>query len=69
MTIADISGTFDSTALSRLKFPIAWSGTPDSDYEADLRALVAEAREALAHDVDAVSVEIVNGEITSVVTL
>jgi hypothetical protein len=69
MAIADISGTFAASDLRRLAFPVAWNGSPDREYEADLRALVADAREALATNVDAVAVEIVNGEITSVVTL
>ena len=63
--IDDISGTFGPSDLTRLTFPIAWNGAPDSEYEAALSALVADARDALCHDVDAVSVEIVKGEIVA----
>lgn len=48
---ANISGSYDSDALSRLLWPVAWQGTVSTeeraDQEAGLRAIVEEAREAL----------------------
>lgn len=66
---ASISGTFTAADLSRLTWPVAWSGTvSDSErarLEGEIAALVAEAREALASDPEAVAVEIVAGEVVS----
>ena len=69
--IRAISGEFDRAALNKLLWPIAWSGTASSEtrqaYEDALRELVAEAREALAQDRDAVAVEIKDGAVVATV--
>lgn len=66
-SIKEISGTYDRKEINKLTWPIAWSGAPDHKYEADLAALVTSAEEALRESPDAVAVEIVEGEVTSVV--
>ena len=69
-SITGINGTFDAAALSRLTWPIAWSGTTHADgragYEAALAELVESARESLAECCDAESVDIVAGVVTGV---
>jgi uncharacterized protein YfcZ (UPF0381/DUF406 family) len=65
-SVKEINGTYDSKAISKLTFPIAWSGAPDQEYEAALAQLVSDAREALSEP-GAVSVEIAEGEIKGVV--
>ena len=69
-TITDINGTFDAAALSRLTWPIAWSGTTHADdraeYETALAELVESAGEAMAEYDDAVSADIVAGVVVSV---
>ena len=64
-TTKDISGTYSRETLSQLLQPVAWSGAPDHGYEAAVRALVAEGREALAENPDATAVEIVEGKIVA----
>lgn len=68
---AQVSGEYNKEALSRLKFPIAWNGAVSAQQraaeEADLSALVAEARDALVADSDAVGVEIRNGRVVATI--
>lgn len=66
-TISDLSGTYDHAALNRLRWPIAWSGAPDIEYEIALGNLCYDALSLLAETPDAVAVEIVIGEIVAVI--
>jgi len=66
-TINDLDGTYNSRDLNELTWPIAWAGTPDLDFEAARAALVAEAREDLRLDPDAVAVEIRGGKVVATV--
>jgi hypothetical protein len=66
-----INGTLDAAELKRLGWPVAWSGTvlPEDREAAEgaLRELRDEGLRALETTDGAVGVEIVNGEIVSVV--
>lgn len=64
--LAKIHGRFTREDARKLKWPIAWSGAPDSDYEDALHALADEAIALIDQTPDAVAVQVVNGEITSV---
>ena len=69
-SVTDINGTFDEAALSRLTFPIAWSGTVPAaaraEYSTAVAELVESARELIAECCDAESVDIVAGVVTGV---
>lgn len=62
-----ITGTYTHEDISKLKWPVAWSGEPDRKQEEDLAALVDEAREALRDCPDAIAVEIERGVIVATV--
>lgn len=69
MASCKISGEFSCEDLKKLRWPIAWNGAPDLEYEASRRELADDAEEALRSDLDAVAVEIVNGEVVSTIHL
>lgn len=66
-----VNGMLNAKDLDRLQWPIAWSGTVSaeqrSEEESDLAELISECLEALREWPDAEAVEIVSGEIVSVV--
>jgi len=68
--ITDITGTFTEAELSKLIWPVAWSGTTPAaaraEYEAAVAALVEDARAAL-RDSDGAAVEIVAGRVAAVI--
>jgi hypothetical protein len=65
-----INGTFDYRGLAALNHPIAWQGTVSAEerarQEADLAALLSDAREAIDAS-GGHSVEIKNGEIVATI--
>jgi hypothetical protein len=66
MDIKQLNGIFNREQIDRLTWPIAWNGAPDREYEANLAALVEEAREALRENGDASAVEIRDGRVVAV---
>ena len=64
--LAKISGQFTKESALKLKWPIAWNGTPDTEYEGALHALADEIVELIDQTPDAVGVLVLRGEIDSV---
>jgi len=65
--ITDINGEFDRAALEKLTWPIAWSGEPDREYEAALKALRDDGIAQIESTPDAVAVNVIAGEIVAVI--
>lgn len=69
---SDLNGTFDTAALKRLTWPVAWNGTvaasEQREQEAELHSFVNEAEEAIREAIlaDGYAVEVKDGEIVSV---
>lgn len=64
--LAKISGHYNAEDARKLKWPIAWSGSPDTEYEEALHALADEIIELIDQTPNAVEVLVLRGEIDSV---
>lgn len=64
--LAKISGQFTKEEARKLKWPIAWNGAPDTEYEDALRALADEIVELIDQTPDAVGVLVLRGAVDSI---